>query len=72
MRVKIPNYKTLNLDYLILDYNGTIAIDGILKQECKSLLKDLAPHIHIFVITADTFGTVQEQLAPFKVEIKVV
>ena len=28
MRIEIPGYKTLELNYLVLDYNGTIALDG--------------------------------------------
>ncbi|TCS78345.1 hypothetical protein EDD59_112106 [Muricomes intestini] len=28
MKVDIPGYKILNLEYLLLDYNGTIAVDG--------------------------------------------
>ena len=26
MIIEIPGYKTLDLDYLVLDYNGTIAV----------------------------------------------
>ena len=30
MRIEIPGYKTMDLKYLILDYNGTFAIDCII------------------------------------------
>jgi soluble P-type ATPase len=30
--IKIPNFATLDLSYLVLDYNGTIAKDGKLKD----------------------------------------
>lgn len=35
MRIEIPGYKTMDLKYLILDYNGTIAKDGINTRKCK-------------------------------------
>ena len=28
MNIQIPGYKTLDLSFLVLDYNGTIAVDG--------------------------------------------
>ena len=28
MKIEIPGYKTLELDTLLLDYNGTVAVDG--------------------------------------------
>mgnify|MGYP002766063850 CR=1 FL=1 len=35
MRIEIPGYKTMDLKYLILDYNGTIAKDGIIPEKRK-------------------------------------
>ena len=31
IEVDIPGYRTLQLAYLVLDHNGTLAVDGILK-----------------------------------------
>lgn len=36
MIIEIPGYKTLDLDYLVLDYNGTIAVDGLFHLQSKS------------------------------------
>ena len=33
MKIDIPGYKILSLDYLVLDYNGTIAADGRILME---------------------------------------
>ena len=35
MKVEIPGYGELNLKYLILDYNGTIAVDGRIPERIK-------------------------------------
>ena len=57
MRIEIPGYKTMDLKYLILDYNGTIAKDGIIPESVKERLKKLSGIYEIYVLTADTHGT---------------
>ena len=34
MKIEIPGYKELDLNYLVLDYNGTIAMGGEIKESC--------------------------------------
>ena len=61
MRIEIPGYKTMDLKYLILDYNGTIAKDGIRSEESvKERLKKLSGIYEIYVLTADTHGTARK------------
>ena len=55
------NY-TLNISDLILDYNGTLAIDGKLLPGVKNLLILLSNKLNVHIITADTFGTIQNQI----------
>lgn len=60
MIIEIPGYKTLNLQYLVLDYNGTIAIDGTMPDTIKLRLRTLAESLEIYILTADTHGTAEE------------
>ena len=55
----IPGYKTLHIEHLVMDYNGTLAVDGLLVDGVKSRLDDLAKSLNLHVITADTFGKVK-------------
>lgn len=64
--------KIANIKHLVLDYNGTIAKDGILKEELRSLLPLLAQKYTLHVITADTFGSVQAQLKDFDLTVKIL
>ena len=57
MIIEIPGYKTLDLDYLVLDYNGTIAVDGLIPPAIKERLLLLGDSFKIYVLTADTHGT---------------
>lgn len=57
MKIFIPGYKELELKNLILDYNGTIALDGQIPDEVKAALIRLSEEFSIYVLTADTHGT---------------
>ena len=70
--ININNYKTLSIKHIVLDYNGTLAKDGILKEGVKKLLPALSKLYTLHVITADTFGTVKAQVAEFDVKVKVL
>ena len=69
--IDIPGFRSLNLAHLVMDYNGTMAVDGKLLSGVSEALIGLASHINIYVITADTFGMVKEQLEGLPVEITV-
>ncbi len=72
MIIEIPNYNRLDIQHLVLDYNGTIAIDGTFKSKIASSLAALSAHCDIYVITADTFGTVEAQLEGLDVKVKIL
>lgn len=60
--IDIPGYHALELTHLVLDYNGTIAFDGRPIDGVKDRLRALSANIDIHVLTADTFGAVEEML----------
>ena len=72
IRIDIPGYKTLNLQHLVLDYNGTLACDGQLIAELVPLLQQLAQDLTLHVITADTHGSAARQLAGVSTRLEVL
>ena len=46
MTIEIPDYKTLELEYLVVDYNGTLAVDGEIGETFKAFkgFYDLRPY----------------------------
>jgi len=70
--ISIPGSGNLNLEHLVLDYNGTIAIDGKLIPEVRKCLLALAPQIRLHVITADTFGNVGSFLDGISCHLEVI
>ena len=69
MIIEIPGYKTLDLDYLVLDYNGTIAVDGLIPPAIKERLLLLGDSFKIYVLTADTHGTASSHNAVHSLHI---
>lgn len=70
MIVEIPGYKTLNIDYLILDYNGTIAVDGVIGAGIKQRLRELSKKFEIWIVTADTHGNARRSCEGLPVKIR--
>lgn len=62
MSIDIRGFGNLRLAHLVLDYNGTLALDGVLLPGVKARLKRLGRSLGIHVITADTFGKARSQL----------
>jgi soluble P-type ATPase len=56
VNISIPGYGDLNLQHVVMDYNGTLAVDGVLIPGVKTALDELARHMTLHVLTADTFG----------------
>ena len=60
--IQIPGFGTLTLKHLVLDYNGTLAVDGIPVPGIREKINAHAKNFNFHVITADTFGTVERAL----------
>lgn len=67
----IPGFGPLRLDHLVLDFNGTLALDGHVQPGVFSRLSQLKAFLSIHILTADTFGTVKTTFAstPFTIHI---
>lgn len=72
IEVEIPGYQTLRLEHLVLDYNGTLAVDGGLIAGVKQVLDRLADQLDVHVITADTFGQAGEQLSGMRCSFSIL
>lgn len=70
--INIPGFTSLRLAHLVLDYNGTIAVDGHLIPGVADAFHSLHPDIQIHVITADTFGIAAAQLADLPVTLTII
>lgn len=69
IRVDIPGYGEIEINNLVLDYNGTLATGGHLIDGLEGVINELAKKIKVYVITADTFGNVEKELMNLPLEI---
>lgn len=72
IKIDVPGNKILQLEHLVLDYNGTIAFDGALIDSVKESLAELSQMLTIHVITADTFGSVKKALEDIDCRLAVI
>jgi soluble P-type ATPase len=72
IRLDIPGFKGLEIEHLVLDYNGTLALDGELLPGVAETLRELAANLRLHVLTADTLGNCREHLAGLPVTVSVV
>lgn len=72
MELAIPGFGTLRLEHLVLDYNGTLALDGRLLPGVKTRLNRLARTLRIHVVTADTFGKARAGLRGLDCRLEIL
>ena len=72
LEIKIPGYKTLNIQHLVLDFNGTIAKRGKLIEGVKEKLDKISGIIEVHILTADTFGTVRDEFSGNEINIEII
>ena len=72
IEIDIPDFGELRLAHLVLDYNGTLAVDGRLLFGVRERLERLASQLTIHVITADTFGRAADYLAGIPCQLDIL
>ena len=70
--VDIPGYRLMQLEHLVMDYNGTLAVDGEIAPGVVQALEALNPQMAIHVVTADTFGLAADRLAGLPVRLSIL
>jgi P-type E1-E2 ATPase len=70
--IDIPGFHKFELTDLVLDYNGTLALDGALLPGIAEAVAALARQLRIHVLTADTFGLAESQLAALPLRLTIV
>ncbi|WP_027717289.1 HAD family hydrolase [Desulfovirgula thermocuniculi] len=72
LAVEIPGRGRLELEHLVLDFNGTMACDGKLLPGVEERLNALADVLTVHILTADTFGTAAQACRGIKATVHVL
>jgi len=60
--VTIPGWGELSIEYLMVDFNGTIALDGKSRKEAMEAIEKISRYVKVIVATADGYDTVDSEL----------
>lgn len=70
--LQIPGVGEWTLRNIVFDYNGTLATGGVMQEEVRNTLIALTKYFDVYVITADTYGTVKAVLENTSVKLKTL
>jgi soluble P-type ATPase len=72
INVNIPGFADLTINEVIFDYNGTLAVDGLLIDGVANELIELSKKVRIHVVTGDSLGTAKRELQDIPCTVLIV
>lgn len=72
LNVDILGFGVLRLEHLVLEFNGTLAVDGKLLPGVKRRIAKLSQGLRVHVLTADTFGSARAELRGVHCELSLL
>lgn len=66
LHISIPGGDDLLLNYLVCDINGTLAVDGRINMPIRERLSTLSAQLQVHLLSADTYGTLQQLVDEFR------
>lgn len=68
--INIPDVRLIQLEHLVLDLNGTLALDGVLLAGVAERIHHLNEHLAIYLLTANTHGGGEEVAAELGIQFR--
>jgi soluble P-type ATPase len=72
IEIDIHGFDNLRLKELVMDFNGTLGIDGKFLEGVKEKLDLLKEQINIHILSADTYGNVASELQGSGYNLQVI
>lgn len=70
--LNIPGHDSIKVKNIVFDFNGTLAVDGVLVAGLSEKMDALSQKgVDIYILTADTFGTTRNQCQHLPVKIEI-
>lgn len=71
IKIEIPRRGDYEIENAVFDYNGTVAVNGEMSENTQENLKKLSEFVDIYILTADTYGTVKKKCEKLPVSLEV-
>ena len=72
LRIDLPGHPALELQHLVLDFNGTLALRGAVVDGVADRVGRLARDLELHCVTGDTFGTAKAALEGLPIHLHVL
>lgn len=72
LELKIPGWKDLFINHLVMDFNGTLAEDGRILPNIRETLATLSDKLEIHILTADTYQGVRKSFLGCNYHIEII
>ncbi len=59
MDLKIPGYGEFQIEHVVFDLNGTLAVDGLIPENVRTRIRELTERLNVIIASADTHGNLQ-------------
>jgi len=61
--IDVPGFGRRHIRFIVSDYTGTHSCGGSIAPEIKHKLRELVTRVDLHIVTGDTFGTAERELA---------
>lgn len=70
ININIPGRCSYSIEHIVFDYNGTIAVNGIISESTREKLSILCNLADVYVLTADTYGSAAKECEGLNLTLK--
>ena len=70
LSLEIPGFGTVSAEYLVMDLNGTLGLEGVPEQGVIQRLREISGTLKLIVLTADTHGHAKDLPVDFGMKIE--
>ncbi|MDF2950073.1 MAG: putative haloacid dehalogenase-like hydrolase [Sedimentibacter sp.] len=70
ININVPGRCTYNIENIIFDYNGTIAVNGKISEATREKISLLCDMADVYVLTADTYGSAAKECEGLNLTLK--
>ena len=72
LKLDIPEFGAVNIEHLVLDFSGTVSVDGKLVDGVAERLKRIGSFLEIHFVTSDTHGHAAEALKGINAAVEIL
>ncbi|MBE0475697.1 MAG: HAD family hydrolase [Coriobacteriia bacterium] len=72
LTIEVPGWRALELEWLVLDVNGTVARDGWVHANVRDALAELSGSLRALAVTADTHGRGASVAGALGIEVRII